>query len=234
MKKVLLTAINSSWSQSNPALYYLREMIADLPYTVFLKEWTLKDRLLDVLYDIYSQNADVLCFSAYIWNRLYLQELIPEVSKLLPEAVIVIGGPEAKNLSCLKRKGLYIVQGAGEGKFRYLAEHDFSANEKELFQAEHIPLKDIPFPYRQSDIETLKGKLLYYETFRGCPFSCVYCLSASDNRSELRYHPENKEDLQCQGNEKIHLYRNSGKFRFEQFVCNQHEEEGHPVARKIP
>ncbi|HNX02608.1 MAG TPA: DUF4080 domain-containing protein [Candidatus Cloacimonas sp.] len=197
MKKVLLTAINSSWSQSNPALYYLREMIADLPYTVFLKEWTLKDRLLDVLYDIYSQNADVLCFSAYIWNRLYLQELIPEVSKLLPEAVIVIGGPEAKNLSCLKRKGLYIVQGAGEGKFRYLAEHDFSANEKELFQAEHIPLKDIPFPYRQSDIETLKGKLLYYETFRGCPFSCVYCLSASDKRSELRYHPENKEDLQC-------------------------------------
>jgi len=197
VKKVLLTAINSSWSQSNPALYYLREMIADLPYTVFLKEWTLKDRLLDVLYDIYSQNADVLCFSAYIWNRLYLQELIPEVSKLLPEAVIVIGGPEAKNLSCLKRKGLYIVQGAGEGKFRYLAEHDFSANEKELFQPEHIPLKDIPFPYRQSDIETLKGKLLYYETFRGCLFSCVYCLSASDNRSELRYHPENKEDLQC-------------------------------------
>jgi len=197
VKKVLLTAINSSWSQSNPALYYLREMIADLPYTVFLKEWTLKDRLLDVLYDIYSQNADVLCFSAYIWNRLYLQELIPEVSKLLPEAVIVIGGPEAKNLSCLKRKGLYIVQGAGEGKFRYLAEHDFSANEKELFPAEHIPLKDIPFPYRQSDKETLKGKLLYYETFRGCPFSCVYCLSASDKRSDLRYHPENKEDLQC-------------------------------------
>ena len=197
VKKVLLTAINSSWSQSNLALYYLREMIADLHYAVFLKEWTLKDRLLDVLYYIYSQNADVLCFSAYIWNRLYLQELIPEVMKLLPEAVIVIGGPEVENLAFLKRKGLYLIKKAGEGQFRCLAEHNFSAKEKEVFSAEHIPLKDIPFPYRQSDKETLKGKLLYYETFRGCPFACIYCLSASDNRSELRYNPDKKEDLQC-------------------------------------
>ena len=105
VKKVLLTAINSSWSQSNLAIYYLREMIADLHYAVFLKEWTLKDQLLDVLSEIYSQNADVLCFSAYIWNRLYLQELIPEVIKLLPEAVIVIGGPEVENLAFLKEKG---------------------------------------------------------------------------------------------------------------------------------
>ena len=62
MKKILMTAINSSWSQSNLALYYLREVIADLPYRVFMQEWTLKDQLLDVLYGIYVQNADVICF----------------------------------------------------------------------------------------------------------------------------------------------------------------------------
>jgi anaerobic magnesium-protoporphyrin IX monomethyl ester cyclase len=197
MKKILLTAINSSWSQSNPAIYYLREMIADLPYAVILHEWTLKDRLWNVLSEIYCQKAEVICFSAYIWNRLYLQELIPEVIKLLPEAVIVIGGPEAESLSCLKRKGLYIVQGAGEGKFRFLAEHDFSANDEDLSRAKHIPLKDIPFPYRESDGDTLKGKLLYYETFRGCPFACIYCLSANDKRSELRYQPNNQKDMQC-------------------------------------
>jgi len=143
-------------------------MIGDLPYDVILKEWTLKDQLLDVLFEIYRQKAEVICFSAYIWNRLYLQELIPEVIKLLPEAVIVIGGPEAESLSYLKRKGLYLVKGAGEGKFRFLAEHDFSANDEDLSRAQHIPLKDIPFPYRASDGDTLKGKLLYYETFRGC------------------------------------------------------------------
>jgi len=197
MKKILMTAINSSWSQSNLALYYLREVIADLPYRVFMQEWTLKDQLLDVLYGIYVQNADVICFSAYIWNRLYLQELIPELVKLLPEAIIVIGGPEAGNLTYLQRDRFYFIQGAGEGKFRYLAENNFCLKEEELTQAKHIPLKDIPFPYRQSDAEFLKGKLLYYETFRGCPFACIYCLSAKDKRFELRYHPENQKDMQC-------------------------------------
>ena len=192
-----MIAINSSWSQSNLALYYLREVIADLPYRVFMQEWTLKDQLLDVLYGIYVQNADVICFSAYIWNRLYLQELIPELVKLLPEAVIVIGGPEAGNLTYLQRDRFYFIQGAGEGKFRYLAENNFCLKEEELTQAKHIPLKDIPFPYRQSDAEFLKGKLLYYETFRGCPFACIYCLSAKDKRFELRYHPENQKDMHC-------------------------------------
>jgi len=197
MKKILMIAINSSWSQSNLALYYLREVIADLPYRVFMQEWTLKDQLLDVLYGIYVQNADVICFSAYIWNRLYLQELIPELVKLLPEAIIVIGGPEAGNLTYLQRDRFYFIQGAGEGKFRYLAENNFCLKEEELTQAKHIPLKDIPFPYRQSDAEFLKGKLLYYETFRGCPFACIYCLSAKDNALKLRYHPENQKDMQC-------------------------------------
>jgi len=115
----------------------------------------------------------------------------------LPEAIIVIGGPEAGNLTYLQRDRFYFIQGAGEGKFRYLAENNFCLKEEELTQAKHIPLKDIPFPYRQSDAEFLKGKLLYYETFRGCPFACIYCLSAKDKRFELRYHPENQKDMQC-------------------------------------
>lgn len=196
MKKILMIAINSSWSQSNPALYYLREVIADLSYQSYIKEWTLKDQLKDMLYWIYSQNAEVICFSAYIWNRNYLQELIPELIKLLPGAVIVIGGPEAENLSYLHKERVYLITGAGEGKFRFLAENNFCVTEEELIQAEHIPLKDIPFPYRQSDVDFLKGKLLYYETYRGCPFACIYCLSANDKRSELRYHLNNAKDRQ--------------------------------------
>jgi len=190
---ILMVAINSSWSQSNLALFYLRETISDLPHKVQIRDWTLKDHLLDVLHDIFAQKPDVVCFSAYIWNRLYLQQLIPELKKLLPQSIIVLGGPEAQNLSPTIGKADFIIKGAGEAEFRALAKQNFIHEQTK--QPNPLPLNQIPFPYRPEDKEALKGKLVYYECYRGCPYACVYCLSASDKRNELRFDPNKPEDV---------------------------------------
>lgn len=193
MRKILLIAINSSWSQSNPALYYLREVISDLPYQVQICDFTLKDHLTDIMQGICAQKPDILCFSAYIWNRLLLQNLVPELKKLLPQACVVIGGPEAANADFGLGKQDSIVVGSGEGAFRALAKADFAPGAEHLAQA--IALRDLPLPYTLADAGSLQGKLLYYECYRGCPYSCVYCLSALDKRCELRFDPESSEDM---------------------------------------
>ncbi|MDY0151363.1 MAG: DUF4080 domain-containing protein [Candidatus Cloacimonas sp.] len=259
MKKILLVAINSSWSQSNLALFYLREMLSGLSYQVIMRDFTLKDYPADVMKALYQQQPDIICFSAYIWNREYLQKLIPELKKLLPQAIIVLGGPETENLiPCLDARDFYII-GSGEAAFRELAKQGFchsrgdgnpaishkltlchflsnpntpqkqqkiqgwipaSAGMTKSVQvtagmtkgvqitaemtkgATHytssttLPLKQIPFPYHPSDKAQLQGKLLYYECYRGCPYNCVYCLSANDFRTELRFDISDPQQLQ--------------------------------------
>ncbi|MDD2229976.1 MAG: DUF4080 domain-containing protein [Candidatus Cloacimonetes bacterium] len=191
MKHILLVAINSSWSQSNLALYYLREIIRKLPYQVEMQDFTLKDHLADVLHALYATKADVICFSAYIWNAEYLQKLIPELHKLLPEAIIVIGGPETLDANIASSGNCIVIKGSGEAAFLELAKNGFTLP----IDCHTIPLKDIPFPYHPDDLDSLQGKLLYYETYRGCPYGCVYCLSATDQRRELRFDPENASDI---------------------------------------
>jgi len=191
-----MVAINSSWSQSNLALYYLREMIRDLHYEVHLLTWTLKDQPLDILHALYAQNPDVICFSAYIWNRIFLQQLVPDLKKMLPQSKIVVGGPEASNFGNAFGETDFVISGAGEAAFRALAESGFSRKELEADVPKHLPLKQIPFPYRAEDKSTLQGKLVYYECYRGCPYHCAYCLSASDDRNELRFDPDKPNEVQ--------------------------------------
>lgn len=191
MKSILMLAINSSWSQTNLALYYLREVIRELPHRVIMNSFTLSDHLGDVLYEVYQAKPEVICFSAYIWNSEYLQKLIPELKKLLPDAIMVIGGPQAAHAHFGLADRDFIITGSGEASFRALARNDF-----EGIQGEYsLALCDVPFPYRASDREQLAGKLVYYECYRGCPYSCVYCLSALDKRNEPRFDAGNPDDL---------------------------------------
>ena len=95
MKTVVFAALNSSWYQSNPVFYYLRQMIRDLDYEVKMLALNVNDLPMDTLNTLHESGADVLCFSAYIWNRVYLQALLPDLRALLPNTLIVVGGPEA-------------------------------------------------------------------------------------------------------------------------------------------
>jgi radical SAM superfamily enzyme YgiQ (UPF0313 family) len=193
MKKILFAALNSSWSQSNLAFYYLREMIRDLDYESILKSYTLKEPLMQVMDDIYLQQAEIICFSAYIWNRVFLQSLHRELGKILPEAIFVIGGPEAGHFKNIKNT--MVIEGAGEAAFRELALKDFSLKDGAQLCANPLPLNKVPFPYREEDKVDLEDHLVYYECYRGCPYHCAYCLSANDNRNEPRFELPQDKDL---------------------------------------
>lgn len=182
MKKILFIAVNSSWSQSNLALYYLREVVRDLPYQAEMLVFSTKEPVLQCVEAIYRHQAEVLCFSAYIWNRQYLLAMLKVLRQLLPAAIFVVGGPECAAFTAVDL--CLVIEGAGEAAFRALATSGFKALDK---SAAHIPLAQIPFPYRPEDIDLLEDHLLYYECYRGCPYACVYCLSANDFRSESRF-----------------------------------------------
>ena len=189
MNRIALIAINSSWYQSNLALYYLREMVRELDFELVMSSFSTSDLYMDVLKGVYNTSADVLCFSAYIWNRSYLENILPDVKALMPKAIIIIGGPEAKHLSHFADKA---VIGAGEAIFAAMAQSGFSKLNPDT---KPLQLKDVPFAYHPEDKQVLGGKILYYETSRGCPFNCAYCLSATDDRDELRFDYRLEADL---------------------------------------
>ncbi len=181
-----LIALNSAWYQSNPALYLLAGALRKSPHQASIHAFTVNDPLTDVLYGIYALKPDVACFSAYIWNRVYLSALIPDLLKLLPGFRIVIGGPEAPMLTELCQMGCAIVDGPGEGVIERIVD-DFDAYAGKLIQGSAPHLKDLPFSYQPEHQTELEGRLVYYEASRGCPFHCAYCLSANDKRNEQRF-----------------------------------------------
>ena len=153
-----------------------------------LLEFALSEPLFDVLSQICREKPDIACFSAYIWNSGELRLLIPELKKLQPELKIVLGGPEATQGGFGLDEADLIVKGPGEGSFRRLAVSGFELPGG-VYEAPAPPLRDLPFPYRRTDKTALEGKLVYYESSRGCPFRCAYCLSALDKRQEARFDP---------------------------------------------
>lgn len=153
-----------------------------------MREFTLTEPLFDILIQIVRDQPDVACFSAYIWNSGQLRELIPELRKLLPKLKIVLGGPEATDGDFGLGVDDFVVKGPGEGVFRQLAESGFELPGG-IYEDPAPALRELPFPYRRTDKAALEGKLVYYASSRGCPFHCVYCLSALDRRNEARFDP---------------------------------------------
>lgn len=147
---------------------------------------TVNDPLADVLHDIWSAHPHFACLSAYIWNRAYLEELIPALHKLMPKCCIVVGGPEAPRMLELISLGCVLVDGPGEGIIAQIV-NDPDACSGSVVTGSAPHLRDLPFPYQASDVTDLAGHLVYYEASRGCPFRCSYCLSANDQRNERRF-----------------------------------------------
>ncbi len=193
---ILLLAVNSAWTHTNPALYYMREMIRELPHQLKMEELTLKTQLFEALEIIYSHRPEIICLSVYIWNRTYLQRLIPEIRKLFPQARFVLGGPEADNAQLAELLGPEdtVITGSGEADFYMLAKAGFPPGVP-LSPEPCLPLAQIPFPYHPEDRVLLQNRLIYYETSRGCPYKCIYCLSSSDDRMERRFQAEDPKEL---------------------------------------
>lgn len=207
--KILLVAINAKYIHSNLAVYSLRAYAKDYKEQIQIAEFTINNQVEEILEEIYKQKPDVLCFSCYIWNFMYVEELIDEMKKLRPNLPIWVGGPEVSyEVDALLRehRGIDgIMIGEGEKTFlevcrcyvekkeeieealcqvKGIAYHKEDGDILRTPAAEPLDMSTIPFCYE--DMEHFKNKIIYYESSRGCPFSCTYCLSSIDKKLRFR------------------------------------------------
>lgn len=210
--KLLLTAINAKYIHSNLAVYDLRAY-AKARLTseaeIEIKEYTINHSVEDILAGIYKAKPDVLFFSCYIWNISYAEELIGEFHKLCPQVPIWVGGPEVSyETEAFLRKNdavTGVIVGEGEQTFLEVCEYymqrmcvenkarfseisgiAYKSGEDIRFTSgrEAINMSDIPFCY--DHITDFANRIIYYESSRGCPFCCSYCLSSVDKHLRFR------------------------------------------------
>lgn len=207
--KVLLVAINAKYIHSNLAVYDLlayAKAYQAAEYQVEIGEYTINHQINDILEGIYRAKPDVLCFSCYIWNMNYVNELTEEFHKLCPKVPIWLGGPEISYETALYLRRHPQVTGVilGEGEQTFLELCDYYAKaedgrtlteipglalrerEEICFTGERpwIDMNRIPFCYDK--IEDFANRIIYYESSRGCPFSCSYCLSSVEKQLRFR------------------------------------------------
>jgi radical SAM superfamily enzyme YgiQ (UPF0313 family) len=195
----MLTAINARYVHTNLAVRYLASMLSD-HYSVLVREYTINHYPQDLLNRIYEESPDIVGFSCYIWNVEHVLRIASSLKKILPETVIVLGGPEVSydSQQIMKRHDCidFVVSGEGEVTFRSLIE-SLECNDdytnipgicfrirgkvyQNLSDRSAIPATQIPAPY--PDVEALEqNRIYYYETTRGCPFHCQFCLSGNQN-----------------------------------------------------
>jgi Fe-S oxidoreductase len=213
--KILLTAINSKYIHSNLAVYSLRAYANEYAKNIVIKEYTINHQIDYILQEIYKNKPDVIALSCYIWNVEYIKELIGELSKILPQCPIWLGGPEVSYdaISFLEKHTSVtgIMVGEGEKIFhqvvQYYVTKEIQINEitgivyrnsegniVENLGCEFLNMDEIPFVYK--DLKEFENRIIYYETSRGCPFSCSYCLSSIDKRVRFRSFELVKKELQ--------------------------------------
>lgn len=213
--KILLAACNAKYIHSNLAVYDLQAYASDYADHIVLKEYTINQQKDDIMRDIYLEHPDVVCVSCYIWNISFVKELMADLIKILPGADFWAGGPEvsydAEKFLTENSEFKGVMVGEGEETFKELAGYYVEKNPQNLKDMTGICYKDgdriihngwrqimdlssIPFIYK--DLSEFKNRIIYYESSRGCPFSCSYCLSSIDKKLRFRDTETVKKELQ--------------------------------------
>ena len=233
--RVLLIAVNAKYIHSNPAVYSLRAYaqaaLGDQPEVgIEIAEYTINQNTENILADIYRHRPDIAAFSCYIWNWNTIQELLPELPKLLPDTKLWLGGPEvsfhAEKILAQYTQLTGIMVGEGEETFTQLVR---------FYHAPKGQLQDIPgrvlaegrtvrsvwcdlslLDFLYEALGNFLNRIIYYESQRGCPFRCAYCLSAIDKSVRLRDIETVKKELQYFLDHKV----SQVKFIDRTFNCN--------------
>ncbi len=174
-----LIAFNCRFSHSCLALFYVRQAFTKhLPNSnASIHQYTINDPYYETLLHITGAQPDVLCFSAYIWNAQYVSRLLADLKLVLPDLPIIIGGPQGPAMQKELPFPVTVVQGEIEGVDQSFYTDLASGLLKEQYNS--VPVKNFNYPYIQDDFSSqLKNRNIYYESTRGCPFSCTYCLSS--------------------------------------------------------
>ncbi|TDT68638.1 radical SAM superfamily enzyme YgiQ (UPF0313 family) [Hypnocyclicus thermotrophus] len=223
MKNILFLAINSKFVHTNLALRYIKKYIEiNSFYKINLIEKTINNHLLEILTTINEENPDLIAISTYIWNSEYVYKLIIEIKKILPNTKILLGGPEvsyqAEKLMNLYKEIDYIISGEGEEIFLEFLTKDIDSvkgiyyrKEKKItfngYKTPILNLDIIPFPYDENELSETSPLILYYESSRGCPFNCAYCMSSLDKKVRYFSLERVKTDLMKFINKKVKLVK---------------------------
>ena len=250
--KFLLAAVNAKYIHSNPAIYSLRaysvQKDSELEKHIELAEYTINQPFQDILADIYARMPDCVAFSCYIWNIGMVKDIVRELAKILPETRIWLGGPEVsynaeellEEMPCLT--GIMVGEGevtfhellmfyrqGGPEDIRGLEQTDgivFRKRGQEgICRTRDRALTDIsglPFFYNEADIGDFHNRILYYESSRGCPYRCSYCLSSIDKTVRLRRLELVEKELQFFLEKKVPQV----KFVDRTFNCNHSHDMG--------
>ena len=211
--KILLVAINAKYIHSNLAVYSLQAYAKKYKEYIKRAEYTINHRTEYILSEIYKEKPDVLCFSCYIWNIEYVRTVAGEFHKLMPQVPIWVGGPEVSyEVETFLNENLWatgIMIGEGEEIFKNVVRHyieerpakelayiaglayfpsEVKAGKIQITKPQNvIDMNTIPFCYEESEVMgDFKNRIIYYESSRGCPFRCSYCLSSVDKRLRFR------------------------------------------------
>ncbi len=212
--KVLLAAINAKYIHSNLGIYSLKtygeKMLKEWGLAeeakVSLAEYTINHQMEQILQDIYKRKPDVIGFSCYIWNISYVKMILADIKKVLPDVKIWAGGPEVSyhGEAFLKEEPAVDLVMMGEGEITFAHFLKALLEGEDLKQVPGLMVRNadgtftdtgfrqvmdmsqIPFPYAFMDMKELEHRIIYYESSRGCPFSCAYCLSSIDKKLRFR------------------------------------------------
>lgn len=202
--KIILAACNAKYIHSNLAVYDLQAYARQYQQHILLKEYTINQQKDEIMKDLYEEKPDVICFSCYIWNISFVKELAEDLKKVLPSVPFWAGGPEvsfdAEAFLAANPAFDGVMVGEGEETFlelaRYYVDHRKSLEQIRgiAFRKENqvlhngwreiMDLSKVPFPYK--DLQDFDHRIIYYESSRGCPFSCSYCLSSVDKKLRFR------------------------------------------------
>ena len=202
--KIILAACNAKYIHSNLAVYDLQAYARQYQQHILLKEYTINQQKDEIMKDLYEEKPDVICFSCYIWNISFVKELAEDLKKVLPSVPFWAGGPEvsfdAEAFLAANPAFDGVMVGEGEETFLELAGY-YVDHRKSLEQIrgiafrkenqvlhngwrEIMDLSKVPFPYK--DLQDFDHRIIYYESSRGCPFSCSYCMSSVDKKLRFR------------------------------------------------
>lgn len=212
--KVLLAAINAKYIHSNLGIYSLKtygeKMLKEWGLAeqaeISLAEYTINHQMEQILQDIYKRKPDVIGFSCYIWNISYVKVILADIKKVLPDVKIWAGGPEVSyhGEAFLKEEPAVDLVMMGEGEITFTHFLKALLEGEDLKQVPGLMVRNadgtftdtgfrqvmdmsqIPFPYAFMDMKELEHRIIYYESSRGCPFSCAYCLSSIDKKLRFR------------------------------------------------
>lgn len=248
--KTVIVALNSKYIHSSLAPWYLKNICKDLRGNIKVLEYTINDDMEGILSRIFAEKPGVIAFSCYIWNIVEVLKLSSNLKKVLPSALMILGGPEVsfEPEKIMSKNPFidYIICGEGEFSFKeLLITIETTINEKEKIKkfeevkkieeieglcfkkggeiiykggyclTENLDL--LPSPYSNDMLKKLDNKIVYYESSRGCPFSCSYCLSSTFLGVRYFSLDRVKKDITCLLDAKVKQI----KFVDRTFNCNK-------------